>query len=373
MFRVTVLTLGGLAAFPALGAAQFTPAMVPPNPLYQHPAYRFQFNLGTSVPTSFGRTFVGVTFPFTRAPQMFSPNWGQPTTMYGWSGSSIPSSGYISGSFGRYDTSDVQLEFRKAQREAAVMWGRPDAAKNLIADQGAYEKIGLAPGGPGALKIPAGDALARSLQATTEADVASGEALNHILAAVISAEAKGGKGPSAFLPPQVIGEVRFAGPAGEALNLLRVAGRLPVPAAFDAPQLRDLRVALERDFAAAAAPLLSGKPSEGAKVAALEATIKKLEAAAPPVIRELSFEDAIAARRFLNHLAATVRTLRAGGSSSLVNAAWATEGTSVADLVKHMARHKIQFGPAGEGGEPAYLAVHRGLATYLFVISQPKK
>ena len=42
-------------------------------------------------------------------------------------------------------------------------------------------------------------------------------------------------------------------------------------------------------------------------------------------------------------------------------------------IVKHMAKYRIQFGPAPDGNEPSYLVLHRGLSTYLFVLSQPKK
>ena len=98
---------------------------------------------------------------------------------------------------------EADRDFAKAQREAAEMWGNPEAVKRMISDQWAYEKIGLAPAVPGAGKAPA-DALAISLRAATEAEVSSGEALNHIFAAIVSAEAKGSKGVSAFLPPQVL-------------------------------------------------------------------------------------------------------------------------------------------------------------------------
>jgi hypothetical protein len=278
----------------------------------------------------------------------------------------------MSGSVGHYDTGAVQRDFAKAQKDAAELWGNPEAVKRMISDQWAYEKIGLAPAVPGAGKAPA-DALAASLRATTEEEVASGEALNHILAAIVTAEAKGAKGVSAFLPPQVLDEVRFAGPAGETLNLLRQSGRLPFPAVFDDPALQGVRAAVERDFAAAATPIVAGKPPEAAKLTALEASLAKLEAAASPIMRDRSFQEAIAARRFLNQIAAAVRTLKGGGVTGLVNPAWVTEGTNVANLVKHMAKYKIQFGPAGAGNEPSYLALHRSLSTYLFVLSQPKK
>jgi hypothetical protein len=362
-----------LALIPAMAAAQFTPAIVPPNALYQHPAYRFQFSVGPTIQTSFGRTFVGMTSPATLAPQYLSPNYGH-SPVYAWSGRGVgmPLSGYISGSTGRYYSLSVTPDFEKAQRQAAELWANPEAVKRMISDQWAYEKIGLAPSIPAGGKTPA-DALAVSLRATTEAEIASGEALNHIFAAIVTAEARGAKGASPYVPPQVLDDVRFGGAAGEALNLLLQSRRLPFPSGFDDPALVGLREAVQRDFAAAAAPVVAGKAPEAAKLATLEASLAKLEAAAPAVIRELSFQEAIAARRFLNQLASTVRTLKGGGVAGLVNPAWSTEGTNVADLIRHMAKHKIQFSPAPQGSEPSYLVLHRGLSTYLFVLSQPKK
>jgi hypothetical protein len=370
MNRVAALVLFGVLALPGAAGAQFSPSIVPPNPLYQHPAYRFQFYLGTSVPTAFGRTFVGVTVPFTRAPQVFSQNYGV-MSVYPWSGNGVPSSGYLSGSSGRYDSFGAQRDFERAQREAAIAFGSLEGAKNVISDQWNYERLGIAPAAGGG-KAP-NDPLLQALRAATEPEVASGEALNHVLTAIVAAEAKGAKGVSAFVAPQVLDDIRFGGPAGDALNLLRQSGRLPFPAVFEAPELRDLRDVLERDFAAAAASLAGGKAVDSTRLARLEATVKRIESVAPPVIREQSFEDAIAARRFLNQLANTIRTLKAPGSSGLVIPTWATEGTKIADLAKHMTKFKLIFAAAPEGGEPAYLAVHRGLVTYLFALAQPKK
>jgi hypothetical protein len=42
----------------------------------------------------------------------------------------------------------------------------------------------------------------------------------------------------------------------------------------------------------------------------------------------------------------------------------------VADLVKYMTKHSIQFGPVPKGQEDAYLALHRGLAAYLLTLRE---
>jgi hypothetical protein len=38
-----------------------------------------------------------------------------------------------------------------------------------------------------------------------------------------------------------------------------------------------------------------------------------------------------------------------------------------------MTKQKLKFGPATRGNEDAYQALHKALATYLYVLTQPKK
>ena len=165
MFRIGFL-LGFLSVLlsPLMHAAQFAPSLVPPNPLYQHPAYGYQLNFGATVPTAFGRTFVGLTVPLTRAPQIFSPNMGY-SAPYSWSGGRVPSTGYMTGSIGRYDSYSVQRDFEKAQRDATLNWCNPDAARNLINNQWAYEKIGMTPAAAAAASKDNTEALMTALHA----------------------------------------------------------------------------------------------------------------------------------------------------------------------------------------------------------------
>lgn len=430
----TALLAGFIAVgFPATAVAQFNPVIGPYNPLYrptpwnpysqlyQPPAYQlmrmrspydFQFSLGISLrpnlsplmgvprinpvgpsfpgyplmgggnPSSGGRYFdggffVGMTSPATGAPQGFYPYWGLSQSGTSWGSSGPTSSGYISGGIVQRDVfAASQREFERAQREATVAAIRktPQAVKDAIYEQWAYEKLGVfgLPALKGDENQP--ELLVRALNVTEEQEVASGELLNHILVAIVAATNKGAKGPSAFLPPHLLAEVRFAeGPTADAVNLLRLAGKLPFPPAFDDPKLKDVREALERDFAAAAVPLREGKSADPAKFVKLEQTLRKAQEAATPVIRDLPFEAATASRRFLNRFEKAVPVMKSAAGPALVNAAWGMEGTSVADLVKHMTKHKLLFAPVNEGGEGAYFALHRGLATYLFALNQPKK
>ncbi|MBX9582100.1 MAG: hypothetical protein K2X87_17480 [Gemmataceae bacterium] len=284
-------------------------------------------------------------------------------------------SSYMSGGVKNAAVDNAAKDFARAQQmQAAAARNARPGARNAIYDQWAYERLdaaglaGLRAGG----EAPA--ALAEAMAAPDPAAVASGDALNHVLVGVVAAEPKGARVESAYVSPLILDKVRFGGsPAADAINLLRQAGRVPFPEAFESGPLADLRPAVDRELAAAAAPALAGKVPEAAKVAALEATAGKARKEVEAAVLDMGFEEAIAARRFVNRLDATVKALRAPGAAGLVDPRWAAEGVSVADLARHMTKAKLLFGPAPRGGEDAYLALHRGLVVYLAGLAEAQK
>lgn len=265
--------------------------------------------------------------------------------------------------------------FGRAQQAAAYnRFKKPPTTRNAIYDQWAYERLGvqgLTAVQPGSDEAP--PELLRALSNASEADIASGEALNHIVVGIVAAEKKG-KADSAFLPPNLLAQVRFSGPpTAEAINLLRKVGQITLPSAFDEPGFAELKPALEKDLAAVAAPVLVGKPADPTKAAKLGADAAKARAILDPITRDLDFTEATQARRFLNNLDSLVKTLKGSGTSGLIDPRWTTEGVSVADLVKYMVRNKLLFGAVQKGEEDAYVALHRGLAGYLYVLTEGQK
>jgi hypothetical protein len=370
MKRVLFTGLLGCAAataFPAPASAQIFVGggvRVPGVPTYGNMNFQYQRTGFVSVGgISFGYNFAGPV-GYGIYNNRFRNNYSQPGFL------APSSSGYLAG--GVRANGAAAREFGMAQQQAAAMRNAP-AARTAIYDQWAYEKLGVVgvPGIKPGEDAPA--ALLKALNGASEAEIASGEALNHIVVGIVAAEKKG-KAASAFLPPNLLAQLRFAGSnAADAVNLLRQVGNLQLPAAFDADAFAKLKPELEKDLAAAAAPVLLGKPADFNKVAKLEADAAKARAALDPITRTLEFEDATAARRFLNQLDAAVASLKAPNTSGLIEPKWNTEGTSVADLVKYVVKNKLLFGPAPKGEEDAYAALHRGLATYLVGLHESAK
>ncbi|HEV3386480.1 MAG TPA: hypothetical protein VG097_16775, partial [Gemmata sp.] len=370
-FFAAILIAGLAFAFSSgTASAQFRGVFMGPSPLYIYPTgngYGVGMNFGVTGPSPYGPVGFGFSLPYNLSPSYsggYSPGYS-------------PSYGYLTGgSYSAYDTYGLQMDLANAQNAAAKARRNQDEARDLIDAQWAYEKLGVT----GKVALTGAQEQAEELQKALvvkdEAEIAAGTALNRILIAIVVAEGKGAKGVAAFLPPRLLDDLRFKGFKGEAsadlLNLVRQSGRIPFPNNFPGASLAELQVKLEADFEAAITPLQNGKAVDPNKVNKLEASLKKLEAAAPPVIRTLAFDDAIAARRFLNQFDSAIKALRGANLSGLINPKWATDGISAADLVKHMTKYKLMFAQAPTGGEGSYITLHKAMATYLFVLTQAK-
>jgi hypothetical protein len=226
--------------------------------------------------------------------------------------------------------------------------------------------------------LPAGE-VGQALAPAAPAEIASGEALNKVMREIVRAEEKVKKGtvtPSAYIPPQLLKDVRFAGlPSADLLNLARRAP-LELPPAFDAPALMAPREELTNAFAAVVEPLRSKKDLDVARVARLEIAHQNLKNVAAPVLKGLPATDAANAQRFLDRMEGAVVALKTGNGSlkGLLDPNWDAEGLSGADLVRHMAKYKLQFGPVPRGEEQTYETVYKNLSAYLFALTQaPKK
>jgi hypothetical protein len=194
--------------------------------------------------------------------------------------------------------------------------------------------------------------------------IASGEALNKVFKAIVAAEAKGAKGPSAYIPPLLIKDVRFAGsPNADLLNFVRQDG-LDVPAALGGAELA-------KEFAAVAETLRAGKPADPARVGQLNATWLKVTDGAAAALKGAPEADAKAAQEFMTRFGGAMKVLQAG-ANGLVDPTWAAEGLSGEQLVKHMAKFKLEFAPAPRGAAESYETLHKHLSTYLFVLTKKK-
>jgi len=263
-----------------------------------------------------------------------------------------------SGSYGYGMAARESYYLRQAQRQAGYGGGYGSVAYDRVVPE-----RGAKPADPNRWK-DAPEALRQALFNPTEQSINSGQALNELLKAIPDLEAAGGKADPPFLPPELLAKLTFTGgPSADALNLVR-AGKIEYPPALRGSEFDAQRVAIEKDLATAAELVRAGKKIDPVLVDRLTGNVKRMKAKAPVDV------EAVAA---LARLEEAVKYLKSADASGLFVPAWQSDGATLRDLGKFMARYKLQFGPAAPGGEALYAALHRGMVGYVNQLAAAKK
>lgn len=372
MSRITaVFVLGGLSLFltPLTASAQFPrPFGIPGAPAFQvpfAPPIVAPLPVYSVLPYTVTRAFPNYVLFRQQFPYASGGGFSQ-SAPYLYSQSSVGATATatltMGGASGRENALLMeQHNLEQAQRAATQAASIAPAGTIRNAAAGGVLDSGAPAGGLNPALAPA-DAKA----------IASGVALNKLLKEIVLAESKGAKGPSPYVPPLLIKDVRFAGsPSADLLNLARQDALAP-PSAFDAPALAASRAELLKEFATVAEAMRSGKAIEPASVGQLNATFLKFEEASAPVLKGAPAADAQAAQEFLTTFAGALKVLKDGGAKDVLNPTWATEGLTGSDLVKHMVKHKLEFAPAPAGAGESYETLNKQLSTYLFVLTKKK-
>ena len=360
------VVLGGAVADPA--AAQIISV---PNPVTGGRFNYTRFNMTSiNVPTVNGN--------FAYNSFNFGPGRNQQMAATGYAAQSS----YLSGGIGGATIFPVgaaadpnadkkQAALARAQRQAAVGPGGGVAARAAIADQWAYE-VGAKPAAAPAANGPPKGINANLLDASP-VEIASGVALNDLLAAVRPMDDAGRNAESALLPPDLVARVEFAGgPTADGVNLLR-AGTLDFPAALRGPEFDALRATLAKEFVTLASAAGGPRPAIVAAANKLVASAKKGRETVAPNLREMAFPDAIDTARFFHRLEAAAKLLRDPATAPAYVPNWSALGLTVKELVRHMAKFKLSFAPATAADGGAYDALYHGMADYYMGLARAGK
>jgi hypothetical protein len=258
----------------------------------------------------------------------------------------------------------IQLEQAKLQREQAHQ-ASIDTRRRLF-DEIMYERAHTPTFTERQEKIAA-DTLRRSLNVAPVTEIYSGKALNDILNDLKKLRARGIKGTDFTLEPGLLKQVNLAGGAGN-IGSLRNGGKLKWPQG-----LRDLKPAglsrdLRDDTVQAAQKAVDEAKKEKAvnpgRIRDLRNYVDQLHKLLARNVNELSANDYIEAKRFLNNLDDAIRALQDPNVGNYFNKTYSVVGTSVEALVDNMLKKGLRFAPAVAGDEPAYQALHNALAAY---------
>jgi hypothetical protein len=193
-------------------------------------------------------------------------------------------------------------------------------------------------------------------------EIASGRALNVLLANLSAQVGRGGHGPDVPLDDGVLSRINVsAKPEGD-IGLLRDEGKLKWPASLQSAVFTEVRLETTGVMAEAVRLARSGEPVKPDVLAELAADIQRLKDTVRGHIEEMSPSEYVEAIRYVSGLGECLNALGDPNVSNYFNKTWSAKGRTVAELVPNMAG--LYFAPAVPGDEIAYRVLHQALVTF---------
>src|SRR5262249_55294591 len=144
------------------------------------------------------------------------------------------------------------------------------------------------------------------------------------------------------------------------------------PEGLQGEEFDKVRDRFSKSFEAATRQVHSGKQPSRALMNGLRADLNKLDANLGEQAQNgtLSPSSFITSRRRLNQLRDTVRGMGDPRVLKACRGEWRKNVRTVADLVGHLKKNGLVFGPAVSGGEASYTATFLALRNYEIALSQ---
>jgi hypothetical protein len=190
-------------------------------------------------------------------------------------------------------------------------------------------------------------------------EILTGIALNRLLLAIQQQQSQGVKGQDVPIDDDTLRHINFtAGQTSGSIGLLKAGARLQWPDALMNDPFTTDRQALDK-LAGEAVKQLQYGPADFATRKAMDRATDQLQIQLKSNIQEISSTDYIAAKRYLNELANTIKAI---GNPDV--ARWTAQGRTVAALTANMTQNGVKFAAASPGDEAAYNAMHGALVAY---------
>ncbi|MFO0929356.1 MAG: hypothetical protein U0736_20405 [Gemmataceae bacterium] len=198
----------------------------------------------------------------------------------------------------------------------------------------------------------------------TDVDIASGRALNTLLRN-IQASGRLNQGANVPLDEDVLKNVNLTGGTSTSgVGMLKDGGKLPWPGALQDPMFDESRKRLTRNLQLAVATLKDKEPVPEAVMKDIRGDFKSLNDKLAEAANDLDPAQYVEARRFLNQLSGSIKSLSDPRVANYFNNTWSAKGRSVAELVAQMTKEGLLFAPAGPNDDAAYRAVYQALRAF---------
>jgi hypothetical protein len=202
-------------------------------------------------------------------------------------------------------------------------------------------------------------------------EIWSGKALNNLLLAIQQIQGRGYRGPSVALEEDVLRHINVtSGKTDAGFGVLRDDGRITWPLALRTSHFGEERKTLDQ-LAAQACRQAQNGAVDADVLDGMTKAVDSLSRQLKRNVDDLSANDYMRAKRFLNDLNDSITILQDPMVSNYITRKWSARGNNVAELTQEMGRQGLLFARASSGDENAYLAVHRALVAYFDPPSKP--
>jgi len=195
-------------------------------------------------------------------------------------------------------------------------------------------------------------------------DIWSADALNRIFDHASRIQGRGVAGPTVPLDDETVKQINFSTGVAGNVGALKDKGKLHWPSVLERKEFgteRNLFTHLAADAVRQGA--MNNKVDPGT-IKALEINLAALRDKLAERIRDLSPDNYIGAKHYLNRLDQALRILKRTDVAKFLNNEYAARGKTVGELIQDMSSLGLRFAPAVSGNEAAYNALYHGLVAY---------
>jgi hypothetical protein len=196
-------------------------------------------------------------------------------------------------------------------------------------------------------------------------DIRSARALNTLLRHIQDIHSRYGSGPTILIDPVILARINVTDGTSFGQGILREGPTLTWPDAIKSNSIFDAgRKRMDKLMSEAIQESMSGRRVEAKLLNELRSARADMQETLDASVQDLTPTHWIQARRYLNTLQETIRTLERPTAANYATGKWAARGDTVTELVMNLTRDGLTFAPAAPGSEFAYNSLFQSLAQY---------